>query len=240
MGPLLVGLDKVLYLIDLCTVYELLYPYDPKIEHTYHNLEATVIEVYVLILQFLRTAILAYERSTKTSTSATFWTLDYINDYNARFEAIIPRIDYEAQNCERCYSRLDRVISIDQVKRLKRVLEDMERVKAHQNEFRNMNSTFQNIWLFLDDGKREDVLRWISDIPFEDHHSVARTGRTANTGGWLFKQRVFQDWQISDDSMIFWLHGIRESSKNDITKRVKLILSFHSWRWKNEACFPSY
>ncbi|GMF72794.1 unnamed protein product [Aspergillus oryzae] len=102
--------------------------------------------------------------------------------------------------------RLDRVISIDQVKRLKRVLEDMERVKAHQNEFRNMNSTFQNIWLFLDDGKREDVLRWISDIPFEDHHSVARTGRTANTGGWLFKQRVFQDWQISDDSMIFWLH----------------------------------
>ncbi|GMG28057.1 unnamed protein product [Aspergillus oryzae] len=102
--------------------------------------------------------------------------------------------------------RLDRVISIDQVKRLKRVLEDMERVKAHQNEFRNMNSTFPNIWRFLDDGKREDVLRWISDIPFEDHHSVARTGRTANTGGWLFQQRVFQDWQISDDSMIFWLH----------------------------------
>lgn len=220
MGPLLVGLDKVLYLIDLCTVYELLYPYDPKIEHTYHNLEATVIEVYVLILQFLRTAILAYERSTKTSTSATFWTLDYINDYNARFEAIIPRIDYEAQNCERCYSRLDRVISIDQVKRLKRVLEDMERVKAHQNEFRNMNSTFQNIWRFLDDGKREDVLRWISDIPFEDHHSVARTGRTANTGGWLFKQRVFQDWQISDDSMIFWLHGIPGAGKTKLVSRV--------------------
>ncbi|EIT74711.1 hypothetical protein AO1008_11131 [Aspergillus oryzae 100-8] len=184
------------------------------------KLKAIVIEVYVLILQFLRTAILAYERSTKTSTSATFWTLDYINDYNARFEAIIPRIDYEAQNCERCYSRLDRVISIDQVKRLKRVLEDMERVKAHQNEFRNMNSTFQNIWRFLDDGKREDVLRWTSDIPFEDHHSVARTGRTANTGGWLFKQRVFQDWQISDDSMIFWLHGIPGAGKTKLVSRV--------------------
>ncbi|BAE64079.1 unnamed protein product [Aspergillus oryzae RIB40] len=190
-----------------------------KVMTWYQNV-VSVIEVYVLILQFLRTAILAYERSTKTSTSATFWTLDYINDYNARFEAIIPRIDYEAQNCERCYSRLDRVISIDQVKRLKRVLEDMERVKAHQNEFRNMNSTFQNIWRFLDDGKREDVLRWTSDIPFEDHHSVARTGRTANTGGWLFKQRVFQDWQISDDSMIFWLHGIPGAGKTKLVSRV--------------------
>ncbi|KAE8325477.1 hypothetical protein BDV39DRAFT_206818 [Aspergillus sergii] len=220
MGPLLVGLDKVLYLIDLCTVYELLYSYDPKIEDTYHSLEATVIELYVLILQFLRTAILAYEPSTKTSTSTTFWTLNCINDYNARFEAIIPRIDHEAQNWERCYSRVDRVISTDQVKRLKHVLEDIERAKIHQNEFRNVDNTFQNIWRFLDDEKREDVLRWISDIPFEYHHSVARTGCTADTGGWLFRQRDFQDWQLSDDSMIFWLHGIPGAGKTKLVSRV--------------------
>ena len=213
MGSLLVGLDKVLYLVDRCKVYELLYLHDPKMEHAYHSLEAAVIELYVLILQFLLTAIRVYERSTKTSISPAFWALDCINDYNARFEAIIPRIDHEAQNCERCYSHLDRVISTDQFERLKSVLEDIERVKTHQNEFQNAVNTLPNIWRLLDDKKRDDVLGWISDIPFEDHHTLARTGRIADTGGWLFKQREFQEWQLSKDSMIFWLHGICESSK---------------------------
>ncbi|KAE8134486.1 hypothetical protein BDV38DRAFT_285774 [Aspergillus pseudotamarii] len=220
MGSLLVGLDKVLYLVDRCKVYELLYLHDPKIEHAYHSLETTVIELYVLILQFLLTAIRAYERSTKTSISPAFWTLDCINDYNARFEAIIPRIDHEAQNCERCYSRLDRVISTDKFERLKSVLEDIERVKTHQNEFQNADNTLQNIWRLLDDKKRNDVLGWISDIPFKDHHTLARTGRTANTGGWLFEQWEFQDWQLSKDSMIFWLHGISGAGKTKLVSRV--------------------
>ncbi|KAE8375243.1 hypothetical protein BDV26DRAFT_268341 [Aspergillus bertholletiae] len=220
MGPLLLGLDKVLYLIDRCTVYELLYPYDPRIERAHHNLEATVIELYVLILQLLLTAIRAYERSAKRSTPTAFWTLDCISDYNARFEAIVPRIDYEAQNCERCYSRLDYIISIHYTENLKLILEDIERAKALENEFQNVVNSFQNKQRLLEDKWRDDVLRWISDIPSEDHHTMARTGRAANTGGWFFKQREFQDWQSSKDSSIFWLHGIPGTGKTKLVSRV--------------------
>ncbi|GAB1196399.1 hypothetical protein APSETT444_005669 [Aspergillus pseudonomiae] len=220
MGSLLVGLDKVFYFIDLCKVYELLYPHDPEMEHAYLNLEATVIELYALILQFLLIAIRAYEGNRYTTISTAFCTLDCINDYNARFEAIVPRIDYAAQNCERCYSLLGRVSSTDQYKSLKRMLEDIERVKALENELRDANNRVQSIWLFLENEKRGDVLRWISNIPYEDHHTVARAGRTGGTGGWLFKQREFQDWQLSKDSMIFWLHGIPGAGKTKLVSRV--------------------
>ncbi|KNG86811.1 hypothetical protein ANOM_004652 [Aspergillus nomiae NRRL 13137] len=220
MGSLLVGLDKVFYFIDLCKVYELLYPHDPEMEHAYLNLEATVIELYALILQFLLIAIRAYEGNRYTTISTAFCTLDCINDYNARFEAIVPRIDYAAQNCERCYSLLGRVSSTDQYKSLKRMLEDIERVKALENELRDANNRVQSIWLFLENEKRDDVLRWISNIPYEDHHTLARAGRTGGTGGWLYKQREFQDWQLSKDSMIFWLHGIPGAGKTKLVSRV--------------------
>ena len=61
------------------------------------------------------------------------------------------------------------------------------------------------------ENERITILQWFSDIPYRGHHDLAREGRVAGTGQWLFQRKEFKHWQQSEESEILWLHGIRKS-----------------------------
>jgi hypothetical protein len=94
MGSLLVGLDKVLYLLNRCKVYELLYPYDAAIDTAYRNFASGLTDLYVLILRFLATAIRAYDQNTTRRAWEAFWSPDCIGD----FRGAIPRRHYKGRD----------------------------------------------------------------------------------------------------------------------------------------------
>ncbi|KAL7266829.1 hypothetical protein RUND412_010606 [Rhizina undulata] len=59
----------------------------------------------------------------------------------------------------------------------------------------------------LDKEKRFQVLAWLLEVDYEQHHKFISSTRHSNTGNWLFQKRDFIEWKISASS-IFWLHGI--------------------------------
>ena len=208
MGALLLGLDRVLYIIDRCKVYEMLYPRDPRAVEAGDNFETALTELYVLILQFLSKAIKLYDKNTAGRALNAFWDPNDIVDFEKRCQDLEARVDIEAQNCERLYNKFERAVSSQHTKTLTGLLEKLKELKY---PIGRIDNTVAALWNRSNEIERSEILRWTSQIPYEDHHTTARKGRTKDTGGWLLKHGQYQAWQSSDESMILWLHGIRKS-----------------------------
>lgn len=51
------------------------------------------------------------------------------------------------------------------------------------------------------------IRTWLTEILHEDDHQTAQDGHTQGTGGWLFEDPIYQNWESETKSMILWLSG---------------------------------
>lgn len=58
--------------------------------------------------------------------------------------------------------------------------------------------------------RRTQISRWISAVPYADHHALIESTRLPGTGQWLLDHPGFEDWCINRYSEILWLRGARE------------------------------
>ena len=58
------------------------------------------------------------------------------------------------------------------------------------------------------DEERLEILKWLSEVPYERHHSFFNSIRNPETGKWLLEKKEFINWMKSTSSSILWLHGI--------------------------------
>jgi hypothetical protein len=100
---------------------------------------------------------------------------------------------------------------LQQSNTLKDLLQELEVLKDLKHPIGRLDARVADLWKQLNDAERSNILRWTSEIPYQDHHTTASKGRTEDTGGWLFDHEQYKAWQSSDESMILWLHGIRKS-----------------------------
>jgi hypothetical protein len=208
MGTLLLGLDRTLYILDRCKVYEMLYPRDPSVGKAGDNFESALIELYVLILQFLSKAIHLYDKTTAARAIHAFWHPNDIVDFEKKCQDLEARVDIEAENCERFYNQTERAMSSQHAKTLTGLLKELKELK---DPIGRIDTGVAALWNRSNEFERSKILRWTSELPYEDHHKTASKGRTKDTGGWLFKHDRYREWESSDESMILWLHGIRKS-----------------------------
>ncbi|RPB13463.1 hypothetical protein P167DRAFT_605061 [Morchella conica CCBAS932] len=61
--------------------------------------------------------------------------------------------------------------------------------------------------------KRLEILQWLSDVPFRDHHTFNSQRRQEDTGQWLLKNKSFLEWRNSNQSSILWMRGDAGSGK---------------------------
>lgn len=77
----------------------------------------------------------------------------------------------------------------------------------HELRFRNLISNTN----FLSGKERLELLQWMSDIKYMDHHDDLSNKRLLpGSGQWLLESQNFIEWQQSSTSSILWLHGIRK------------------------------
>ncbi|KAH8147314.1 uncharacterized protein LAJ45_08792 [Morchella importuna] len=69
----------------------------------------------------------------------------------------------------------------------------------------------------LDDSERTELLKWVTPVPYEQHHRSAAHARTDGTGAWLFESTVFREWRDSNSSTLIRLHGMPGSGKRTLT-----------------------
>jgi hypothetical protein len=213
MGALLIGAEKVTYLINRCKIYEILYLHDKQPRPVVldnlvseklalDNLKVALVELYAVILQFLAKANRLYE-SFSTRVLHGIMDTDEVVGFSNKCEKLETRVDIEAGNCDRLYDWTAHT-KIDECReRFKQLLVDLEK------PIMRTDSRVAALYDGLNESARCDILNWLSSIQYEKNHRTAREGRTNGTGKWLLEHERFRDWRRSSSSTILWLHGIR-------------------------------
>ncbi|KAJ5395554.1 uncharacterized protein N7487_009857 [Penicillium crustosum] len=170
------------------------------------NLQLALTEFYTIILRFLAQAAHVYEKSSLQRAFTAFWSPDDIQALENQCRELETRAEIEAQNCDRSASSEAR-----------KLLLELPMMKDLTD---SISSTVTAIWKTLQEKEAGKILKWISEIPYEDHHKTIRKGRTANTGGWIFNHGQYKKWESSKRSTILWLHGIPGAGKTKHISRV--------------------
>jgi hypothetical protein len=211
MGALLIGVEKVTYLISRCKIYEFLYLHDKQsrpvvVENLeLENLKLGLIELYAVILQFLAKANRLY-KSFGARALHGILNPDEVVGFTNKCEKLETRVDIEAGNCERLYSRTVHANLDECGERLKQLLVDLQK-PILRTDYR-----VAALYDGLNESERSDILNWLSNIQYEKNHCTASEGRTSGTGTWLLEHERFRYWRGSSSSTILWLHGIRRCS----------------------------
>jgi hypothetical protein len=228
MGALLIGVEKVTYLINRCKIYEILYlrdkrPWeavadlepaetnpdlamknpDPAMktpESAVANLESALVMLYAAMLRFLSTANQLYDKNVAARAIHGILNPDKVVSFVDECRSLERRVDIEASNCERTYSRAKLGECGERLKQL---------LAGLQEPIVRVDSRVAALHDRLNESERSEILTWVSDIQYESNHYTARKERTDGTGEWLLRHERYQEWRRSSASTILWLHGIR-------------------------------
>ncbi|OCK73447.1 hypothetical protein K432DRAFT_340288, partial [Lepidopterella palustris CBS 459.81] len=214
MEALLRGLDKILYLIGRCEIYDILYIHNPKPTEALETLKSAMIQLYAIILRFLAKE---YQQLNKSTASRAFHALlnpDDVAGFEKDTQASERRIESEAGNCERSYNRAAQAEGVPNAEKFKALLQEMK----IQNDVLVEKDT--ELWDRTNAEERRKILQWTSDIPCQDNHELARQGRTPDTGEWLLNHIQYQNWRSANESMILWLHGVPGAGKTKLVSKV--------------------
>lgn len=209
MAALLLGLNKILYLIDRCRIYEILYiqqphPTDPVGALATQNLTSALKQLYAIILQFLAKANNILEKGTAHRSLSAFLKPADVLDLEKKCNSSEERAEIEAGNCERYYRQHAQSEEFD---KLTTLLQDLD---TQNKLLYGVQSTVDDLQNRAKNNEQAEILTWASNIPFKKIHNSAKEGRTLNTGEWLLQHYEFKKWRETDESKILWLHGIRK------------------------------
>jgi hypothetical protein len=220
IGALLLGLNKMLYLIDRCRIYEILYiyrlqPKDSEAALALKNLTSALVELYAIILRFLAKANGIFGKSTAHRSLSAFLNLADVVDLEKKCHSSEERVEIEAGNCERYGHHHAQSEQFQNLMKLLQELEDQNKLLC------GLKGTVDTLSSRAKSKDQAKILSWVSEIQFRKIHDLAKEGRTADTGEWLLEHKEFKNWSSSDESRILWLHGIRKSS----------LISFFYWQY---------
>ncbi|RDW58456.1 hypothetical protein BP5796_12386 [Coleophoma crateriformis] len=207
MGALLVIVEKITYLIDRCTLYEVLYGSEDTTTKALHNLHAALIELYSAMLQSMAMAYRLFDKSTASRAVHAQINPNGISDLVTQFENLETRVDREARNCEsiRCQSANTKIVDL---------------LDSLQKPIFRIDGRVKSLLEKVDSMERREILDWISDVRYGKHHATIKDERTAHTGEWLVANSRYLEWQGISTSTILWLHGRPGSGKTYLTSRI--------------------
>ncbi|KAJ4291737.1 hypothetical protein N0V90_009632 [Kalmusia sp. IMI 367209] len=222
LDALFTGLERVMYVLNRCNVYVQLYLNLISSAQTAHgmaleNFENGLAHLYCLILQFL---VLALRVSIKSSTIRflqALWQPAEIMSFARTCQEVEERVEIELHNLERLNNIEDRSDAAEQFAQL---VKELEGIKYMRTVVETLSMQVASIWKLQTDDLRSDILYWLSNVPYKDHHHHAASERTVGTGTWLLHHNDYLCWQNSLSPMILWLHGIPGAGKTKLVTHV--------------------
>jgi hypothetical protein len=206
MGALLVSVEKVTYLTNRCTIYELLYRPGTTPGQLLHNLHAALVVLYAAILRLMALAHRLFAKNTATRAVHALINPGEVSDFLAKCQGLETRVEIEAQNCERMRSQeVDANLQIS-ICSLQKLLESLQKPILRTDE--RVSSFLEKV----DRRERLEILEWISNIRYGTNHETVKDNRTQSTCEWLLSHKRYLEWQDTSSSIILWLHGTRRFS----------------------------
>ncbi|KAF8417598.1 hypothetical protein EV426DRAFT_578107 [Tirmania nivea] len=204
VDTILIGLEKIAPLIERCMLYEFFYLHlDNTGEggrgRASQNLEKSILLLYIKILKFLAQAI---QRLNENRIKAVFTTED-ISDDLRKIEDLGRTVALDADVTEAQSTRTG-------FERLQKLLEDVHLAV----------SPFGPIEQKLERDRKSEILQWISEIPYTEHHTRISESRLDGTTDWLLKREEYWNWRATSASKLLLLRGTPGAGKTYIASSV--------------------
>ena len=175
-------------------------------------------DLYTLVLKFLIRAQQFYSKNTVGRIFKNVFDIrdkfqEYLNDIanqQIQVQRYADLVDArQRKNLEEGLETLT-LEEKDNFHRLRKALDDIQR------PINRMEKQLENVHDKLESAQRQELLRWLSPIPYLQHHVQSKKDLLEGTGSWFLNNSRLIQWRNSSSSSIMWLRGIAGSGKSKL------------------------
>ena len=192
----------------------------PRSTESRDALSNALAKLYASILTFLGRACRHYkqhavERIGKSVFSGT----------PAAIDELFKRMSHQQNDIDRRLDLVDRDDNIvnqadrrDETENLRLALQELQH---KNNELLDIASDFRDAFAHAKHhAQAAELVHWLDNIPYYQHHEVAKRGRLPDSGTWLKEKPKYKDWRAWKTSAIFWLTGTLGMGKSALISNV--------------------
>ncbi|KAI1172055.1 ankyrin repeat-containing domain protein [Nemania sp. FL0916] len=203
------GIAMISPLLVLCDLYQQIYmaaaPDLRPPAHSLDSMKASIIKAYAASQVLLGTVI--RQQGNKFATLAASFKLSSIQAQINEISSCENELRLVKDECE-SFCQLS---SRSNVEDILKILANFPGIIRDQINLAIMP---------LNKYTRNELLKWISPIPYGEHHQRINRNRTHGTCEWLLSHPEFRKWNESNSSMILWLQGSPGAGKTFLTSKV--------------------
>jgi hypothetical protein len=220
-GSVLEGMELIAHLVNRYAIIEDLYLREdlPVTE----QLKQAIIKMYATVLRYLSEAKRYYSQNTAKRMAKSMVQLTR-NDFASHLDAITREqssVDHYARLVDAEYQRaMRKTMELGHLENYKGRQELMNLLEDLEKPINRVSFQLAELHDNLQASKRREILKWISSVPYEQHHWNVRRYRLEKSCLWLFGKEEFRMWRKSSASSILWLHGIPGSGKSILVSLV--------------------
>jgi len=202
-GALYMGLEEVVRLLNRGSVYEthIAEAHRHRDADQLKDFEEAFVALYARIASFLASAHRLRKLNALRKAMHAVWRPEDIIEFR--------------DDCDKLANQLSpkkRIFAMSTPPRTlyDRILEINSSTTDITRQLSKTNDDVKEILQRCNRQRRTEVLNWVSTIPVEDHHYLAKKDRIPKTGGWIMDTEQFKFWDEADEPLLLWLHGIRQ------------------------------
>ena len=183
-------------------------------------LSKALAKLYASILTFLSRACRHYkqsaaERIRKSIFSGTPAAIDELFKRMAEQQS---DVDRRLDLVNRDDNTADQVDRRDDANEVKLALDELQ--YKHQ-ELLDIASGFRDAFTHAKQhDQAAELVNWLDNIPYYQHHDAAKRGRLVDSGRWLEERIEYRDWWSWKTSAMFWLTGTLGMGKTALVSNV--------------------
>ncbi|KAK2803839.1 hypothetical protein FQN50_006846 [Emmonsiellopsis sp. PD_5] len=219
------GISKALVVMSRGLVYEieLQNKWETMDTRNIETFENFLVNLYEETLIFLVAASEHYFAGTFRRTWDAIWDASLIRNFDEKTTNLQRELHDEAETRSRIGVQGD--LSV-----LRSVITIVEaQLNAMQD---NISTVVGDQKLKEKEEERKRVLKWLSQFPYDDHHTFAKGERVPGTGYWIFDKVEYKIWRKVKGE-ILWIHGIPGAGKTKLISRV--VDHFREGEQKNDG-----
>lgn len=91
-----------------------------------------------------------------------------------------------------------------------------DELREHVQKAQAFIENFEEYMAVVNNQEREQLLEWVSKVPYGRHFDDIEEKRSPGTGEWLVEHPLFQEWMDYPSSKVLWLQGYREFPKHNL------------------------
>ncbi|KAJ5704052.1 hypothetical protein N7493_011190 [Penicillium malachiteum] len=210
MAALLGTTEKIVRIICRGQAYEKIY-LNPRAQGPFNpitkNLETGLIKIYATSLDILADAGTLFSKNTAQRTLEAVVHPEKASGALSDIDEQENQLLCDVQVCEnrRSATADERLVCM---------------IEIWNAPIKHIDEGINHLLEYTQEKERNEILKWISSIPFGKNHNRVKENRTPGTGDWILRHERFRDWKENNSSSLFWLQGSPGAGKTFLTSSV--------------------